>query len=327
MTDQVNGAPMLVRCRAGGVLPTRRTMAAGFAGAVVLAVAGLYRLPRSRVGRDELYADVDPVTVASLEAFRAAHPARQLVVDRHTWEYVTVGDGPATVVFLHGMSGAHDIWWQQLEALAPTHRAIAVSYPRVTTLAELAAGIIAILDELGVETTAVVGSSLGGYLAQYLVQHHPERIDRAVLANTFPPNDQLRRAHRLRAQVGPLLPERFVATAFRASNAREVLPASQDSPLVAAYLAEQAQEPGLKLRLLARYHTVVEPFTIHDPAPDGVPLLLLQSDNDPLLAPRLRAALLAAYPTAEVHTFADGGHFPYLNRPAEYTAVLRAFLA
>ena len=306
--------------------PSRRAMTVAAGGAITLAVAGLYRLPRAQTGVEELYAEVDPDVVASLVAFRRTHPARQLTVEGHTWEYVALGDGPATVLFLHGMSGAYDIWWQQLEALATSHRAIAVSYPPVRTLAELAAGLIAILDALEVDTTAVVGSSLGGYLSQYLVQHHRERLDHAVFANTFPPNDELREAHRSRAQVGRFLPERLVAAAFRASNTRKVLPASQNSPVVAAYLAEQAQVPGLKRRLLARYHTVVEPFAIRDAVPDGLPMLLLQSDNDPLLAPPLRAALLATYPAAEVHTFAGGGHFPYLNRPAEYTEVLRAFL-
>jgi maspardin len=307
-----------------------RSRAAGTAAAgagLAIAVAGVYRWPRARARAEELYTDVDASTFASLQAFRTAHPALRLPVGGHTWEYVAVGDGPAAVVFLHGMSGAHDIWWQQLEALSSSHRVIAVSYPPVTTLSELAAGIIAILDATEVGAAAIVGSSLGGYLAQYLVQHHRRRIDRAVFANTFPPNDQLRDDHRLRANVGRFLPERLVAAAFRSSNASKVLPASQDAPLVAAYLAEQAQLPGLKQRLLARYRTVIEPFPIRDPAPDGLPLLLLQSDNDPLLEPRLRAALVATYPTAEVHTFPDGGHFPYLNRPVEYTEVLRRFLA
>ena len=307
--------------------PSRAAVAIAASGALAVAAAGFYRLPRSQAGTRELYADVDPATIASLEAFRATHPAQRLTVAGHTWEYVAFGEGPATVLFLHGMSGTHDIWWQQLEALSGSHRVMAVSYPPVPSLSQLATGILAILDAVGVDSSAIVGSSLGGYLAQYLVQYHDDRIDRAVFANTFPPNDQLRERHRWRARIGRLLPERVVATAFRASNTRRVLPASQGSPLVAAYLAEQARLPGLKQRLLARYRTVIEPFTICDPAPDGLPLLLLQSDNDPLLEPRLRAALLATYPMARVHTFAEGGHFPYLNRPAEYTEVLRDFLA
>ncbi len=289
-------------------------------------LAAAYRLPPRRATMEELYADVEPAVVAGLRAFRTRVPVRRLTLHGQDWDHVVLGDGPGTVVFLHGMAGAYDIWWQQLEALAPTHRTISVTYPPVHRLSELAAGILGILDAHGAATTAVVGSSLGGYLAQYLVQRHPRRIERAVFANTFPPNDHLRQAHRLRAAVGRWLPERVVAAAFRHNNTRTVLPASQHAPLVAAYLAEQAQLPGLRQRLLARYHTVVEPFPITDPSPDGIALQLVESDNDPLLSEGLRADLRATYGAAPVHTFHDGGHFPYLHRPAEYTEVLRGVL-
>ncbi len=302
--------------------------AALLAGALTaLGVAAVYGLPRPRAELTELYAEVDDTSVASLRAFRSAHPVRRLTVDGCSWEYVVLGEGPATVLFLHGMSGAHDIWWQQLQALAPTHRVVAVTYPAVRSLAELSAGVRAVLSAHGIARVTIVGSSLGGYLAQYLVQHHRELVERAVFANTFPPNDQLRAAHHHRAMVGRFLPERVVAAAFRDSNDQRILPASQDPALVGAYLAEQAQQPGLKRRLLARYHTVIEPFAITDPTPEGLPLLLLESDNDPLIDAELRAALRGTYPTAQVHTFAGGGHFPYLDQPAAYTAVLRRFLA
>ena len=292
-----------------------------------LGVAAVYGLPRSRSDLSALYAEVDPTTVASLQAFRAAHPVRCLTVEGWAWEYVALGEGPDTVLFLHGLSGAHDIWWQQLEALAPTHRVLAVTYPAVRTLAELSVGVRAVLDAHRIQTATIVGSSLGGYLAQYLVQHHRDRVERAVFANTFPPNDQLRAAHHHRAVIGRFLPERVVAAAFRDSNTRRILPASQDPALVGAYLSEQAQQPGLKRRLLARYHTVIEPFTVADPTAGGRPLVVLESDNDPLIDADLRAALRATYPTAGVHTFTGGGHFPYLDQPAAYTAVLRRFLA
>jgi maspardin len=292
-----------------------------------LGIVAAYALPRRRVDPVQLYAEVDPASAASLRDFRAAHPVRRLTVDGWPWEYVVLGEGDSTVVFLHGMSGAHDIWWQQLEALAPTHRVVAVTYPAVGSLAELAAGVCAVLDAHGMARVTIVGSSLGGYLAQYLVQRHRDRLDQAVFANTFPPNDHLRAAHHHRAVVGRFLPERVVATAFRASNERRILPASQDPALVGAFLEEQAQQPGLKRRLLARYRTVIEPFVVADPAPEGLPLLVLQSDNDPLIDADLRAALRSTYPTAQVHTFVGGGHFPYLDQPAAYTAELRRFLA
>jgi pimeloyl-ACP methyl ester carboxylesterase len=46
---------------------------------------------------------------------------------------------------------------------------------------------MAILDVEGVDQFSVVGSLLDGYFAQYLVANYPERVHKAVFANTFPP--------------------------------------------------------------------------------------------------------------------------------------------
>lgn len=239
--------------------------------------------------------------------------------------YVALGDGPA-VLFLHGMVGAHDIWWQQLEALADDHRVIAVTYPPVSSLRGLADGVLAVLDAEDVERVSVVGSSLGGYLAQYLVATHPERVDRAVLANTFPPNDLMREENRVLGGLLPIIPERFVLGAFRGNVEAAVVPAADGDPLVAAYLAEQGHGAMSKAQFVARDRAVIDPFEV-DPATSAqLPLLIIEADNDPLVAPELRAMLRDTYPQAQVVTLAGLGHFPYLNEPEHYTEVLRSFL-
>ena len=71
------------------------------------------------------------------------------------------------------MTGAYDIWWQQMEALQDEYRVISVTYPAVDSLEEMEQAVMAILEAEGVEHFYVVGSSLGGYFAQYLVARHP----------------------------------------------------------------------------------------------------------------------------------------------------------
>ncbi len=295
-------------------------------GVLVLALAVAYLVPTPRADPDELYAEVDDATVASLRGFRATRPVQQVAVGEHTWEYVVAGDGPTTVLFLHGMGGAYDIWWQQIEALEATHRVVAPTYPAVPSLDGLADGLLTILDTEGIDEVAVVGSSLGGYLAQYLVQHHPDRVSHAVFSNTFPPNDLLRAEYGVLGSLIPYLPEWVVLFAFRFNSVREVVPASEGSPLVEAYLREQGHGAMSKAQFNARYRAVIDPLQVADPEPDGIPLLIIEADNDPLIAAELREELVRLYPTAEVYTFHGAGHFPYLNRPDEYTALLRDHL-
>ena len=84
---------------------------------IIMIVAGVYLYPAPNKSVDELYAKVDAETMASLTKFRGAHPVRTLELHGVKWEYLSLGDGPETILFLHGMTGAYDIWWQQMEAL------------------------------------------------------------------------------------------------------------------------------------------------------------------------------------------------------------------
>ncbi len=58
--------------------------------------------------------------------------------------------------------------------------------PGPYTAAEMAADVVQVLDEAGVERAHVLGTSLGGMVAQELALTSPERVDRLVLACTTP---------------------------------------------------------------------------------------------------------------------------------------------
>jgi maspardin len=270
---------------------------------------------------DQLYADV-PV-YGSLARFRAERKLRGLRVDNDVWRYVSFGSGDRALVFLHGMAGAYDVWWQQLEAFADRFRVLSFTYPAVPTLAGLRRGIMGVLNAEEVGHFSVVGSSLGGYLAQYLVSVDDGRIDRAVFGNTFPPNGLIEARNGRTAAIGRLLPERVVMYGFRRNVATSVIPAAGGSALVRAYLFEQSYGQMSKAQFLARYRCVVDPF---DPVEPSVPHLIIESDNDPLVSRELREMLRRTYPEAAVHTFHHTGHFTYLNASNEYTGVLARFL-
>lgn len=291
---------------------------------LVLLLLLIYLWPTRSPSFESLYAQVDPAQVQAFQAFRSRHPTRQMVVDGKSWEYLVAGNprGEA-VLFLHGMSGAADIWWQQILALEETHRVIAVTYPAVDTLEGLEKSVLEILDREGVRQTNVVGTSLGGYLAQFLAARHPERVLRLVLGNTFPPNDILAEQNRTIGALLPFLPDWLVLRFMRQSVERSVYPASGYDAFTRAYLLEMNYGRVHKADVLARYRCVIQKF----PTPDlPMPVLIFESDNDPLLDEAVRAMLKDAYPVAEVYTFHAAGHFPYLNHATDYNRVLITFL-
>jgi len=294
---------------------------------LLVVISGVYLYPAPRESFDGLYAKVDADTVNSLMAFRGAHPVRTLELRGVKWDYVSLGEGPETILFLHGMTGAYDIWWQPMEALQGEYRVVSVTYPAVVSLGEIEQAVMAILDAEGVVQFHVVGSSLGGYFAQYLVARHPDKILSAVFANTFPPNDIIAEKNKTIGALLPYLPEWLVMNVLSGSIRESVYPASGYSELVLAFGLEQTHGRMSKAQVLGRFRCVVEPFAAPDVAALDVPVMIIEADNDPLVEKVLREQLKATYPSAVVQTLSGVGHFPYLNEAEAYTQLLLDFLA
>lgn len=294
---------------------------------LLVILLAVYLWPVPRVPFDEVYANVDPDLSASLQNFRAAHPPKTIKVDGAKWEYVSFGQGEETILFLHGMTGAYDIWWRVMEDLQTEYRVIALTYPAVDSLDEMSAGALAILDAEGVDKANIVGTSLGGYFAQYLAARHPDRVAGAVFSNTFPPNDLIKEKNGTIGALIPFLPEWLVIDVLRGSFTESIYPTSGNDELTLAFLMELSYGRVTRAQVAGRYRCVVEKFEATNPDALGIPVMIIEADNDPLVELALREQLKETYPSATVHSLSGVGHFPYLKLPEEYAQFLREFFA
>jgi len=294
-------------------------------GVPIVLLLGIYFWPVPHGDFAELYAKVSPQERQSLLDFRSQHPPKHIRVDGRDWEYAAFGEGDQTILFLHGMTGAYDIWWQQMEPLSGEYRVVSITYPPVATLEGLSQGVLAVLDAEGMQSVNVVGTSLGGYLLQYLMTCCPHRVEKAVLGNTFPPNDILRQRNESLIRILPFLPEWLVMDILRKNFVDKIYPAAGYSELVLAYMLEQVSGRMSKAQVATRAKAVIEPFETVDPQAVEIPTMIVESDNDPLVEATLREQLKATYPAASVYTFHAAGHFPYVNEADTYTELLRSF--
>ena len=138
--------------------------------------------------------------LASAQAPLAATPIQHVVVNGANLGYRTVGTGPP-LVLITGFGGTMAEWDPALVAgLATQHtvvvfdnRGIATSQPvpvRGLTIAKMADDTAGLIDALGVGKADVLGWSMGGNIAEVLVQRHPDKVNRLILAATDPGGPQ-----------------------------------------------------------------------------------------------------------------------------------------
>ena len=103
------------------------------------------------------------------------------------------GSGPP-LLLVHGLMVTGEMFEPVIEHFATRHRVIVPDLrghgrsrglAPPYTAAQLASDLSRLLDHLGIDSTAMLGYSYGGAIAQQLALDHPKRCDRLVLACTY----------------------------------------------------------------------------------------------------------------------------------------------
>jgi len=102
--------------------------------------------------------------------------------------------GGSPVIILHGLFGSLSNWRATGRALASQFRVINVDLrnhgrsPHAAGLSyeEMADDILALMDDLGLATTRIMGHSLGGKLGMFLADRDPERVRRLLVVDIAP---------------------------------------------------------------------------------------------------------------------------------------------
>lgn len=247
------------------------------------------------------------------------------------WE---AGAGPP-LVLLHGIGSNGESFAPQLVGLADRFRVVAwdapgyggsddhpLAKPTPRDYAAVAAGLIA---ALGLARVHVVGQSLGSLMAGALARHHPQRVDRLILASPaggyrlgpdapYPPALQTRLDDM--AQLGP--------TGMADRRAKLIAGPNADDATVAAVhrVLAQTRPDG--------YRQAVELLKQGDLLADArhiaAPTLVACGDLDTVTPPERSRAIAAAIPGARYQSLGPVGHGCYIEDPAGFNATVAGFL-
>ena len=243
-------------------------------------------------------------------------------------------DHDTALLFVHGFPHQRAFWAPQLEELGGAWRCVA---PDLRGFGETPArspasmdayadDLAALLDHLGIRRVAVVGLSMGGYIAFALWRRHRARIAALVLADTRASADKPDARAKRRALIAMANEQGSEAVADAqlpgslGKSARE-----HDPELVHAFRDLLAAAPlegivGALEAMMARPDSTATLATI------DVPTLVVVGRDDVLIRPSDARAMHHRIAGSRFEIIDEAGHASSYERPAEFNRLLRDFL-
>ena len=254
-----------------------------------------------------------------------------LTIEGETFRVLVEGDAGRPKVMLSNSLGTDlTLWDAQMPALLERFQVVrydprghgrSVAAERPCSISRLGRDALAILDALQIEKTHFVGISMGGAVAQWLLVNAPERLERAVLANTAarlgsPDLWNMRIQTVLSSGMEPLVEptmERWFGADFRSASPSRISAVEAvfraTSPMGYAACCAALRDMDLRESLGTIAHPVLVVSGREDP---------VTSDEDiALLVERIRGAK---------HVALDCRHISNIEAEARFNAVVIEFL-
>jgi pimeloyl-ACP methyl ester carboxylesterase len=245
--------------------------------------------------------------------------------------HVSVGHGPRKVLALHGWLGSAHGWgwlpdlidgdrftWAFMDCRGYGGR---MEVTGDHSVAEISADAQVLADELGWDTFAVVGHSMGGMAAQRMLADAPDRVERLVGISPVPaggvPFDD----------AGWAL---FSGAAADRDNRRAIIDLTTGNRLSGHWLDAMTQfsiENSAREAFAAYLVTWARTDFVSMIKGNPVAALAVVGETDPALgADLIRQTWLEHYPNTELEVLPNAGHYAMYETPVRLATVLEEFL-
>jgi 3-oxoadipate enol-lactonase len=235
------------------------------------------------------------------------------------------GDGDRVLVLAGSLGSTYEMWELQLPALTGRFRVVRFDHPghggsplpSFRTVDGIAAEVVALLDELGLDRVSFCGLSLGGAVGMRLALDQPDRLDLLVVCCTS---------------------MRFATPEFWDDRARAVREGGVEA--IADAVLERWFTPGFDDVRRYREMLVSTPREGYARCCEALrdwdvrghlgavraPTLVLAAAEDPSTPPDGLEAIAAEIPGARLVVIDDARHLVNVERPEEVNQALLSFL-
>ena len=263
-------------------------------------------------------------------------PEKSLNIKGGEWEYETAGRGERALLLFHGAVGGAETMRGLSEGFADEFRIIAPTVADVDTLTEVCDAVSAMLDREHVARAHVFGGSFGGLVAQAFLRRRASQVETLTLLSTGAPDRKTGTRTARMSKLVRLLPFPLTRALLKLELSRNL--GAHAPPEAAERVAEFRRRLDeyfdrrlTKRTLLSRVALSVD-FNLNESYAPGDTsewpgrVLIVESDDDPMIPAAERQRLRETYPRAMVCTFAGAGHMITLLQPEALTEVVKAFI-
>ncbi len=269
----------------------------------------------------------------------------QVEIEGSAVNYVEYGSGEGPpVVFVHGISGNWQNWLENIPRVGQQRRVVAVDLPGFgesedldgeISMSRLGRTVDALCEHLGLGEVALVGNSMGGFIAAETAIQFPERVERLVLCSAAGiTSNEVRRE--------PAMAWGRAVAMSGASSAAEVRMAILRPRLRHLIFALIMRHPtrirpdilfeiakGAGRRAFMPTLKAILDYDFRERLPDiRCPTLIVWGDKDPIIPSEDAYEYERLIPgTQPVVMMEDTGHVPMMERPRTFNDTLLEFIS
>lgn len=225
-----------------------------------------------------------------------------------------------TVVFIPGLLNDKKLWQYQTDALSQYAEIIVADLSQDDNLPAMAARIL----NQAPAKFALVGLSMGGYVAFEVMRQAPERVTKLALFDTSARPDSATSAKHRQATIHSLKVGRFMGVT------NKLLPQIIHPSRVHEPFAEEIKAMAQRIGGIGFINQQTAILARRDSRPlladIQVPTLIAVGENDLVTPVKLAQEMHEGIAHSQLHIFKQCGHLPPMECPEETTQLLREWL-
>ena len=257
---------------------------------------------------------------------------------------ISIGDAELSVeitgageplLLVSGLGGQASFWTHQVrpfsdhfQVVTHDHRGTGGSTRSniAYSVEQMSEDVVRLMDALSISSTALVGHSTGGGIAQHLAINHPDRLSRIVLSASWPgPSQYFRELFKLRQRVL----QESGADAYLLDGLLRAYPPQvfDENPTLLTGASEDrlASFPGENIEV-SRIQAVLAHDLRDQLSSIDLPTLVIGAKDDQITPAAFFDELAAIIPGAQKVILPFGGHFVPQVRTDEYNDAVLSFL-